>query len=78
MTDQPKLSEEYKNKIAIKAIEDITNLAKLHNISEEIIMTKGPMRSFIIAVYQAGSKIAMDEMNKIVKKLVNKTENISF
>lgn len=68
MNDQTKLSEEKQKKIALRAITDITNLARLHNLPEGMIMVNIPIKDFVIAVYQAGASMAMEEMMEITKK----------
>lgn len=83
MNDQTGLSEEKQKELALRAIQDITNLARLHKVEEAIIMNSGPMKDFIIAVYQAGAKMSMEEMDKIFKKTYeniksNNPEDIPF
>ena len=68
MNDQNKLSEEQQKKIALKALEDITNLLRLHKLPEDIILKNNTLKDFIIDVYQAGAKMSMQEMDKIFKQ----------
>ena len=69
------LPEAKQKEIAQRAIKDIVNSARLHNMPFFDFMNDKNMNGFLLSVYQAGAKMAMEEMDTIVKQTLEQNKN---
>lgn len=66
------ISETLKDRLAKKALTDISLIAKQHNI--DILTAPKYMLDLAVAIYQAGAVMGMEESKKIVNESWKETE----